>query len=124
MNEKDNQWNVLSSHGLVLICLNNYEGYSMRLIGQVIGITERAVQRIISDLENSGYIVRQKVGRKNNYIIQKDASLRHTVSGHCTVGKFLECFNADIEATENISNINYLRIGEHGTEMYHQIKES
>ena len=69
MNDKKNQWNVLSNHGLVLICLYNYEGYPMRLIGQVIGITERAVQRIISDLEESGYIIREKVGRKNKYTI-------------------------------------------------------
>ena len=65
MKDKRNQWNVLSNHGLVLICLHNYEGYPMRLIGQVIGITERAVQRIVSDLEQSGYIVREKVGRKS-----------------------------------------------------------
>lgn len=124
MKEKRNQWNVLSNHGLVLICLNNYEGYPMRLIGQVIGITERAVQRIVADLEQSGYIIREKVGRKNHYKIQKEASLRHAVSGHCTVGQFLECFNADIEAVEEITSINHWRIGEHGSEMYHQIKES
>ena len=124
MNDKKNQWNVLSNHGLVLICLNNYEGYPMRLIGQVIGITERAVQRIISDLEQFGYITREKVGRKNRYKIQKEASLRHAVSGHCTVGQFLECFDADIDGVDEISSINYWRIGEHGSEMYHQIKGS
>ena len=124
MKEKRNQWNVLSNHGLVLICLHNYEGYPMRLIGQVIGITERAVQRIVADLEQSGYIIREKVGRKNHYKIQKDASLRHAISGHCTVGQFLECFNADIEEVEEITSINLWRVGEHGSEMYHQIKES
>lgn len=122
--DKKNQWNVLSNHGLVLICLHNYEGYPMRLIGEVIGITERAVQRIISDLEESGYIVREKEGRKNKYTILKDASLRHAVSGHCTIGQFLETFNADIEPVEEINSMNHWRIGEHGSEMYHQIKES
>lgn len=124
MSDKRNQWNVLSNHGLVLICLNNYEGYPMRLIGQVIGITERAVQRIVSDLEESGYIVREKVGRKNKYKILKDASLRHAVSGHCSVGQFLDSFNADIEAVEEINSINLWRVGEHGSEMHYQIKES
>ena len=61
---------------------------------------QSAVQRIVADLEQSGYIIREKVGRKNHYKIQKDASLRHAVGGHCTVGQFLECFNADIEAVE------------------------
>ena len=124
MKDKKNQWNVLSNHGLVLICLNNYEGYPMRLIAQVIGITERAVQRIISDLEQFEYITREKVGRKNKYKIRKEASLRHAVSGHCTVGQFLECFDANIDAVDEINNINHWRIGEHGSEMYHQIKES
>ena len=96
----------------------------MDILFQVIGITERAVQRIVSDLEQCGYIVREKVGRKNTYRIQKDASLRHAVSGHCTVGQFLECFNADIEDVEEINGMNHWRIGEHGSEMYHQIKES
>ena len=122
--KKGNQWNVLSNHGLVLICLHNYEGYPMRLIGQVIGITERAVQRIVADLEQSGYISRAKVGRKNHYKIQKNASLRHAVSGHCTVGQFLECFNADIQTFEAINSINHWRIGEHGSEISHQIEES
>lgn len=124
MDQKRNQWNVLSNHGLVLICLHNYEGYSMRLIGQVIGITERAVQRIVADLEKSGYIIREKVGRINHYKIQKDASLRHAVSGHCTVGQYLECFNADIDVVEEINSINHWRMGEHGTEIHYQIKES
>lgn len=124
MKDKKNQWNVLSSHGLVLICLHNYEGYPMRLIAQVIGITERAVQRIISDLEQFEYITREKVGRKNKYKIRKEASLRHAVSGHCTVGQFLECFDANIDAVDEINIINHWRIGEHGSEMYHQIKES
>lgn len=124
MKDKKNQWNVLSNHGLVLICLHNYEGYPMRLIAQVIGITERAVQRIISDLEQFEYITREKVGRKNKYKIRKEASLRHAVSGHCTVGQFLECFDANIDAVDEINNINHWRIGEHGSEMYNQIKES
>ncbi|MDC3132381.1 ArsR family transcriptional regulator [Opitutae bacterium] len=124
MKDKKNQWNVLSNHGLVLICLHNYEGYPMRLIAKVIGITERAVQRIISDLEQFEYITREKVGRKNKYKIRKEASLRHAVSGHCTVGQFLECFDANIDAVDEINNVNHWRIGEHGSEMYHQIKES
>ena len=122
MSRNIKQWNLLTNHGLVLICLHNYEDYSMRLIGQVIGITERAVQRIVADLEQSGYVIREKVGRKNIYKIQDGISLRHAVSGHCTVRDFLDCFNANIETTAEINSIDHWSTGEHGSEMYHQIK--
>lgn len=124
MKDKKNNWNVLSNHGLVLICLYNYDGYPMRLIGQIIGITERAVQRIVADLEAEGYLIREKQGRKNTYKIHKEASLPHAISGHCTVGQFLACFNADVESFEAEQGLNHWSIGEHGSEMKFQIKES
>lgn len=124
MSDKKNKWNVLSNHGLVLICLHNYEGYPMRLIGQIIGITERAVQRIVADLEAEGYLIREKQGRKNTYKILKEAPLRHAVSGHCSVGQFLSCFDADVESLETEQGLSYWSIGEHGSEMKFQIKES
>lgn len=123
MNSKKNNWNLISNHGLVLICLNNYEGCSMRLIGQMIGITERAVQRIVSDLEASDFIKRERVGRKNRYTINADVSLRNAVSGYCTVGAFIELFKAQSSETE-INSLNHWRVGEHGSEMKFQIKES
>ncbi len=124
MNNKKNNWNVLSNHGLVLICLENYEDYPMRLISQIIGITERAVQRIVADLESEGYIEREKVGRKNRYRIHKNSPLRHAISGHCTVGEYLECFNADIESFVESQSFSDWTIGEHGSEMNFRIKES
>jgi DNA-binding Lrp family transcriptional regulator len=122
--EKSN-WNLISNHGLVLICLSNYEGCSMRLIGQMIGITERAVQRIVSDLESSGIIKRERVGRKNSYKINGSVSLRNAVSGYCTIEAFTELFKARMEEAESEMNaLNHWRIGEHGSEIKFQIKES
>ena len=122
--ENNKKWNVLSNHGLVLICLENYNDYPMRLIARVVGITERAVQRIISDLEHSGYIEREKIGRKNKYKILKDRPLRHSIIGHCTIRDYLNCFNADFRESNQQSVLNDWRIGEHGSEMKFQIKES
>lgn len=97
----------------------------MRLIGQMIGITERAVQRIVSDLEANGFIVRERVGRQNRYTINQDASLRNAVSGYCTVGTFIQLFKAEIDESEKeINALNHWRIGEHGSEMKFQIKGS
>ena len=125
MTEEKSNWRLISNHGLVLICLENYEGYPMRVIGQVIGITERAVQRIIADLEKEAYIKRVKVGRKNQYSIQKEAKMRHSVNGHCTVGQFLETFSLDCTPSDvELNSLNHWRIGEHGSEINFQIKES
>jgi predicted transcriptional regulator len=54
----------------------------MRDIAQDVGITERAVQRIIADLIESGYIERQKEGRCNTYRINIDKNLRHPLEQH------------------------------------------
>ena len=61
----------------------------LRQVAIQVGITERAVQRIIADLEEAGIIEREKVGRQNQYRIIADKSLRHTVESHRTIGDLL-----------------------------------
>lgn len=61
----------------------------LREVAVRVGITERAVQRIIVDLEDGGYIEREKVGRKNHYRILGDQHLRHPVEAHRTIGDLI-----------------------------------
>ena len=61
----------------------------LRQVAIQVGITERAVQRIIADLEEADIIEREKVGRQNQYSIIADKSLRHTVESHRTIGDLL-----------------------------------
>ena len=61
----------------------------LREVAALVGITERAVQRIIVDLEEGGFIEREKVGRKNHYQILTDQHLRHPVEAHRTVGDLI-----------------------------------
>jgi DNA-binding transcriptional regulator PaaX len=51
-----------------------------------VGITERAVQRIIADLEEAGFLERERIGRQNRYRIRTDQALRHPIEAHRTVG--------------------------------------
>jgi DNA-binding transcriptional ArsR family regulator len=53
-----------------------------------VGITERAVHRIIGDLEQAGYITRNRVGRQNEYRIHLDMPLRDE-AGTAAVGELL-----------------------------------
>ena len=61
----------------------------LREVALLVGITERAVQRIIADLESEQFIQREKVGRQNHYRILRDLHLRHPVEAHRTIGELL-----------------------------------
>jgi predicted ArsR family transcriptional regulator len=61
----------------------------LREVALKVGITERAVQRIIADLEEGGFVERAKVGRQNHYRLITDRPLRHPVESHCTIGDLI-----------------------------------
>lgn len=67
----------------------------MRDVAQAVGITERAVQRIISELEQTGYLTRQREGRRNQYEVRSDLPLRHPIEQHCKVSALIEMVNAN-----------------------------
>lgn len=83
------EWTFLTNYAHVLICLLKYPEMVLREVAQTVGITERATQRIIADLEESGVLAREKVGRRNRYQIQKKSPLRHPLESHCTIGDLL-----------------------------------
>ena len=62
----------LTNHGLVLLCIAADPGIRMREIAATVDITERAAQRIVSDLIEAGYLERQRIGRRNLYRVQSD----------------------------------------------------
>ena len=68
-------WNVLTNHAQVLLCLAADPRVSMREVAVRIGITERAVQRIVSELAASGYVAITRVGRRNEYVVHRAAPL-------------------------------------------------
>jgi DNA-binding IclR family transcriptional regulator len=70
----------------VLLLVAHHPTLVLREVAVQVGITERAVQRIIVDLENAGFLVREKVGRQNNYRIRTNLALRHPIEAHRTIG--------------------------------------
>lgn len=88
-NEPSNQWTFLSNHSHVLIALYSNPDLVLREVALIVGITERGVQRIVQDLENDGFIRREKVGRKNHYQVLMDQPLRHPIEAHRTIGDLL-----------------------------------
>ncbi len=61
----------------------------MRDIADAVGITERAVIRIVMELEEAGYIKKERIGRRNHYTILADKHLRHPLEAHHSIGGIL-----------------------------------
>ena len=70
-------WSLLSTHGLVLVNVARHPEARLRDIADWVGLTERAVQRIVGDLCEAGYLCRRRVGRRNAYEIRPGLPLRH-----------------------------------------------
>lgn len=82
-------WTYLSNHAHVLLCLAHEPTARLRDVAERVGITERAVQTIVSDLEASGAITRIREGRRNRYRLHHQIGLRHPVEAHCTIGDLI-----------------------------------
>lgn len=78
-------WGFLSHHAHVLICLVREPDLRLRDVAHRVQITERSVHRILTDLEREGLIERQRVGRRNTYLLELDRPLRHPLERHRTV---------------------------------------
>lgn len=82
-------WTFLTNHAHVLIVLAEKPSIVLREVATLVGITERAVQRIIQDLEEGGFIRRTRVGRQNHYEVLADEPLRHPIESHRRIGDLL-----------------------------------
>ena len=78
-------WTFFTNHAHVLLCLAADPEMRLRDVTAKVGITERAVQKIIAELEAGGVLERQRIGRRNVYRILGSLPLRHPVESHCTV---------------------------------------
>lgn len=84
------KWTFLTNHSHVLIVLHAEPDLVLREVAAKVGITERAVQRVIQDLEEGGFIRRERVGRKNHYEVLTDLPLRHPIEAHRNIGDLLK----------------------------------
>ena len=82
-------WTFFSNYGHVLVCLARNREVRLRDVALEVGVTERAVQKIVRDLQDAGFVTVSKQGRCNRYRINKRKTLRHGLESHCTVGKLL-----------------------------------
>lgn len=89
MTEPLHNWTFFSNYAHVLICLADNPDARLRDVADRVGITERTAFRLIGELEEAGILERAREGRRNHYIINTEAHLRHSIEEHCTVGDLL-----------------------------------
>lgn len=77
--EKETHFTFLTNHALVVILLGGNNRMRMRDLAEQIGITERAVQRIVDELVSAGYVSVIKSGRRNVYTLNPEKTLRHPI---------------------------------------------
>lgn len=91
-------WTFFSNYGHVLVCLARNHDARLRDVAVEVGITERAVQKIVRDLQDADIVTVTKQGRCNRYRINKRKGLRHQLEAKCTVGQLLSLVTKPAQA--------------------------
>ncbi|MGE9271460.1 MAG: helix-turn-helix transcriptional regulator [Verrucomicrobiales bacterium] len=86
-------WTFLTNHTHILVVLARHSSIRIRDLADEVGITERAVQRILAELTRAGFVEVQKEGRRNSYSVCRDARLRHPLESQHSIGELLDLFN-------------------------------
>ena len=95
-------WTLFSNHGHVLFCLARDPEARLRDVAADVGITERAVQKIVRDLQDGGMISITKSGRRNCYRIHKKQALRHELEAGCKLRDLIKVINKGPKPPETV----------------------
>jgi len=83
-------WQFVTNHTQVLLCLARNPEVRLRDVADQVGITERAAQKILADLVEAGFVQRERIGRRNHYVIDREAPmLRHAAQDGQEIGGLL-----------------------------------
>lgn len=84
------RWSFLTTHAQVLLCVDKDPEARLRDIADRVGITERAAHRIVSDLDDAGYIDRERVGRRSRYSVNAELAPPDPLLREQRVGELLQ----------------------------------
>jgi Winged helix-turn-helix DNA-binding len=83
-------WDFLTNHAHVLLCVAKDPGIRLRDIAAAVGITERGAHKILTELVDEGYVLRERHGRRNRYKVRPELPLRHPLVHDRQVGDLLK----------------------------------
>jgi DNA-binding MarR family transcriptional regulator len=88
-------WRFLTNHTQVLLAIARDPDVRLRDIAGMVGVTERAAQRIVADLIESGYVKRERIGRRNRYRVNREIEMRHRQQLGHEIGPLLDLLELD-----------------------------
>jgi predicted transcriptional regulator len=88
-------WTFLTNHTQVLLCIARDPAVRLRDVAAEVGITERAVQRIVRELVEAGFLDRRRVGRRNHYHVNRAGAMRHRAQAGRDIGALLDLLELD-----------------------------
>jgi DNA-binding MarR family transcriptional regulator len=88
--QAEKPWTFVTNHTRVLLSIARDPDTRLRDIALIVGITERATQRIVADLIEAGYVPRERVGRRNHYVVHPKLKLRHPSQLEQDIGPLLD----------------------------------
>lgn len=83
------EWSFLTNHARVLVCIAHDPGARLRDIAAELGLTERTVFGIVTDLAATGYLTKERDGRRNRYEVEAHMPLREARTRSSSIGELL-----------------------------------
>ncbi|MEU9167001.1 helix-turn-helix domain-containing protein [Streptomyces sp. NPDC048420] len=105
MTEQAAGWGFLTNHARVLLAIARDSATRIRDLAVACHVTERTAQSIVTDLEQAGYLSRERDGRRTRYTLRLDGRLRHPAEAHLPITALLELFvgHDHVELTAPVS---------------------
>ncbi len=107
-------WTFLSNYAHVLVCLARDPDITLREMAEQVGVTERAVHRIVCELSDVGVVAKEREGRRNHYTVCLDEPLRHPLEEGKTVGDLLSGLLTRSEMSKLHANVRAARKASNG----------
>ena len=97
--DSSQNWTFVTNHTQVLLCIARDPGIRLREVATDVGITERAVQRIVAELVEAGFLKRRRVGRRNQYAVNRAGEMRHPAQFGHDIGALLDLLELEESTT-------------------------
>ena len=99
------QWTFVTNHVIVLSFIARHPMITAHDLALEVGISERAIRRIIAELQDSGYLTKKKKGRRIQYRVKHHAPLRHKTQEGKAVGDLLRFLSTEREKQNKVTKI-------------------
>lgn len=87
------QWTFLTHHAHVLLEVAKNPDATIEQLASAVGVSTRSAVTILNDLEVTGYLERERRGRRNHYVLHPDRPLRHPSNAAHTVGELIDALS-------------------------------